>query len=96
MGLPGVCSRTPASPWAEKRSQVSGSFRILKRALGDGIGVQGIDQESVLAVADDVHRPPFSVATRGSPLAAASNRVRPKGSVRAGLMKTPREALANR
>ena len=33
--------------------------------------------------------PPFSVATTGRPLAAASSRVRPKGSVRAGLMKTP-------
>ena len=40
--------------------------------------------------------PPFSVATRGSPLAAASSRVRPKGSVSAGFTKTPREALASR
>ena len=33
--------------------------------------------------------PPSSVATIGNPHEAASNKVKPKGSVKAGLTKTP-------
>ena len=50
----------------------------------------GIYQQSVLAVRENIARPTVLGHHTGNPLAAASIKVRPNGSVSAGLTKTPR------